>query len=85
MEELYQMIEDKIKAAGYDKEVDGFEIYNEICDEMEDKENGDYIFMVKKDGDEHFEYHVQIHDEDFNLSSLTIVNGNEKLFVDFDA
>lgn len=85
MEELYQMIEDKIRNAGYEKEVDGSDIYNEICDEIEEKENGDYILMVKKDGIEYFEYHVQVHDTDFNLSSLTIVNGEKKIFVDFDA
>ncbi|MGN0298840.1 MAG: hypothetical protein ACI4C1_06655 [Lachnospiraceae bacterium] len=85
MEELYQMIEEKIKAAGYDKEIDGSDIYNEICDEIEDKENGDYVLMVKKDGNEHFEYHVQIHDEDFNLSSLTIIDGENKWLIDFDA
>ena len=48
MEELYQLIEEKIRNAGYNGAVDGEEIYSEICDEIEGKENGHYIFMVKK-------------------------------------
>ena len=37
MEEIYRLIEDKIKAAGYNGAVSGEEIYDEICDEIEDK------------------------------------------------
>lgn len=84
MEEIYQMIENKIREAGYEKEVDGYEIYNELCDEMEEKEIGEYIFLVKKEGTEYFEYHVQIYENDFNLSQLVIVDGEKRLVVDFD-
>ncbi len=34
MEAIYKAIEDKIKASGYMGEVDGEEIYDEICDEI---------------------------------------------------
>ena len=37
MEELYQLIEEKIRNAGYNGAVDGEEIYSEICDEIEGK------------------------------------------------
>lgn len=84
MEELYQLIEDTIKKAGYEKEVDGYEIYNELCDEMEEKEEGEYIFLVKREGQEYFEYHVQIFQDNFNLSQLVIVDGEKRLVVDFD-
>ena len=74
MEELYQLIEEKIRNAGYNGAVDGEEIYSEICDEIEGKENGHYIFMVKKGDNVHFEYKMQVMDEQFNLSSIKIVD-----------
>ena len=48
MNELYQLIEEKIKAAGYPKEVDGREFYNDISDEADEKEKGTYMFIIKK-------------------------------------
>ena len=39
MEELYQEIENRILAAGYLKKVDGLEIYEQISDQIEGKEN----------------------------------------------
>ena len=48
MEEFYKAIEDKIKASGYPGEVNGEDIYNDICDQMEEKENGTYLFLSKK-------------------------------------
>ena len=84
MEELYKMIEDTISLAGYNGTVSGEEIYNEICDGIEGKENGVYIFMTKKEDDTIYEYNVQIYDEEFNLSTLTISKGEEKIVVNFD-
>lgn len=48
MEEFYQAIEDTIRMTGYNGPVNGEEIYNEISDEIEDKEPGAYVFMSKK-------------------------------------
>ena len=45
MEELYQEIENRILAAGYLEKVDGLEIYEQISDQIEGKENGSYIFL----------------------------------------
>lgn len=84
MEEIYRMIEEKIKAAGYPYEVNGQEIYDELCDEIEGKENGHYICMVKKEGKIHFEYHIEIMDEEFNLAGINIVDGEKTTYVDFD-
>lgn len=72
MEELYKAIEDKIKEAGYDGQVSGEEIYEEICDQIEGQENGTYIFMSKKEEDTFFEYTIEIMDEEFNLASIAI-------------
>lgn len=84
MDELYQMIEDKIRKAGYLGEVDGFDIYDEICDEIEDKEAGSYIFMSKKTDDIFFEYKVDVMEEEFNLSYIDIHVKDKVFHVDFD-
>ena len=72
MEELYELIEQKIRDAGYMGEIDGFAIYEEISDEIEEKENGSYIFMSKKTDTIFYEYKVDVLDEEFNLSYLDI-------------
>ena len=67
MEELYRMIEDKIYAAGYEGQVSGEEIYDEICDEIEDKEEGSYIFMSKKEDDTIYEYKIDVMEDQLIL------------------
>ena len=67
MEEIYRLIEEKIKDSGYLGYVSGEDIYNEICDEIEEKENGSYIFMSKKEDDVFFEFKIDVMDENFNL------------------
>lgn len=84
MEELYKAIEEKIRQAGYGKNVDGGKIYDEICDGIEGRENGTYVFMSRHDDDSIFEYNVQIFDEEFNLSFLTINDNGNIIKVDFD-
>lgn len=84
MEEFYKAIEDKIKASGYPGEVNGEDIYNDICDQMEEKENGTYLFLSKKDNGVVFEYKVDILDESFNLSYVHITANNDTFYIDFD-
>ncbi len=85
IEDFYTIIENKIKASGYNESISGEAIYNEICDEIEEKENGSYIFMVKQTDDTFFEYKIDVLDDDFNLSYVKI-NTPIKIFeVDFDA
>ena len=84
MNELYQAIEEKIRAAGYTGKIDGRELYDDICDRIEDKENGEYLLMSKRDDEVWFEYQLQIHDEDFNLSVLTIHTPKGDFTVNFD-
>lgn len=72
MEELYQAIEEKIKASGYPRAISGKEVYNDICDQIEGKENGSYILLSKFEDDVVFEYHITILDEEFNLGILTM-------------
>lgn len=84
MDELYQMIEQKIKDSGYQGKIDGFEIYEEISDEIEEKEIGSYIFMSKKTDTIFFEYKIDVMEEEFNLSYIDIHDGNKVYHVDFD-
>lgn len=85
MEELYRLIEEKIKNAGYPGEIDGCEFYGDVSDEAEDQENGTYIFIIKKS--ETLSYHgcMEIMDDEFDLHYVDIHVGDEKYHVDFDA
>ena len=71
MDELYQAIEEKIKAAGYPREISGQAVY-EIWYQIEGKENGSYVLLSKFEDDVIFEYHITIMDHEFNLGILTM-------------
>ena len=47
MNELYEAIEKKIKDAGYPRKISGVDVYNDICDQIDGKENGTYILLSK--------------------------------------
>lgn len=73
MEELYKAIEEKIKANGYPRKISGEDVYDDICDQINGKENGNYVLLSKIDDDVIFEYHITIMDSEFNLGVLTCV------------
>ena len=77
MEEVFRAIEDKIKETGYDGLIDGETFYDEICDEIEDKEVGSYLFMSKRDNGD-------VMEDQFNLSYVTITSGDRSFHADFD-
>lgn len=85
MEELYQAIEEKIKSSGYPRAISGKEVYNDICDQIEGKENGSYILLSKFGDDVVFEYHITILDEEFNLGILTMKTPEGVFETDFDS
>ena len=85
MEELYKLIEDKIKAAGYKGAVDGQEFYNDISDEADQKDNGTYMFMIKKEENLFYQGCMTIIDEEFDLHYVDIHAGEHIYHVDFDA
>ena len=58
MNELYEMIEKKIKESGYPRLISGSDVYDDICDQIEGKENGSYVVLSKFDDDVIFEYHI---------------------------
>ena len=84
MNELYELIEKKIKASGYPRPISGADVYDDICDQIEGKENGTYLFLSKKDNGVVFEYKVDILDESFNLSYVHITANNDTFHIDFD-
>ena len=85
MDELYKAIEEKIKAAGYPRPISGEDVYNDICDQIEEKENGMYLLLSKFEEDVVFEYHITIQDEEFNLGILTMRTPEGVFEADFDA
>ena len=85
MNELYEAMEQKIKASGYPRAISGEDVYNDICDQIDGKENGTYLLLSKFEEDVVFEYHITIQDEDFNLGILTMRTPEGVFEADFDA
>lgn len=84
MDEIYKAIENKISEAGFDRDVDGRDVYDDICEQIEDKEPGTYLVMSKFFDDVVFEYTVTVMENEFNLSLLTIVQDEKRIVIDFD-
>ena len=84
MNELYEAIEKKIKSYGYPRLISGEDVYDDICDQIEGKKNGEYILLSKIDDEDVFEYHITIQDDDFNLGILTMKTPEGVFEVDFD-
>lgn len=85
MDELYKAIEAKIKESGYKREISGRDVYNDICDQIDGKENGSYMLLSKFDDDVVFEYQITVMDSEFNLGLLTIKAPEGEFKIDFDA
>ena len=85
MNKFYKALEEKIKASGYPREISGRDVYNDICDQIEGKENGIYLLLSKFEEDVIFEYHITIRDEDFNLGILKMKTPEGEFVADFDA
>lgn len=84
MNELYQAIEKKIKESGYPREISGQMVYEDICEQIDGKENGVYLLISKFETDVIFEYHITIMDDEFNLGVLTMRTPEGEFVVDFD-
>ena len=85
MNELYQLIEEKIKASGYPGEISGREFYNNVSDEADEKEKGTYIFIIKKTEELYYKGCMTIMDDEFDLHYVDIHDGDQTYHVDFDA
>lgn len=85
MQELYDLIEEKIKKAGYPGEIDGCEFYRDLSDEMENQENGLFLFLIKKSDTLSYQGCMTILDEAFDLHYVDIHDAEKTYHVDFDA
>lgn len=85
MRELYELIEEKIKASGYPGEIDGEDFYGDICDEADEQENGTYVFIIKKSDVLSYKGCMTIMEEEFDLHYVDIHAGERVYHVDFDA
>lgn len=85
MDELYKAIEAKIKESGYKREISGRVVYNDICDQIDGRENGSYMLLSKFEDDVVFEYQITVMDSEFNLGLLTIKAPEGEFKIDFDA
>ena len=85
MNELYKLIEEKIKASGYPREINGREFYDDVSEEADEKENGDYIFLIKKTEELMYRGCMTIIHEQFDLHYVDIMEGDDTYHVDFDA
>lgn len=84
MNELYEAIEEKIKQAGYVRNISGKDVYDDICDQIDGRENGTYLLLSKFEEDVIFEYQITIMDDDFNLGILTIKAPEGEYRINFD-
>ncbi len=84
MEEIFQAIEQKIKESGYPGNVSGAAVYDDICDQIDGKENGAYLLLSKFEEDVVFEYQITILDEQFNLEALKIKAPEGEFDINFD-
>ena len=85
MDELYKAIEAKIKESGYKREISGRDVYNDICDQIDGRENGSNMLLSKFEDDVVFEYQITVMDSEFNLGLLTIKAPEGEFKIDFDA
>lgn len=85
MDELYRLIEKKVKDAGYPGVIDGCEFYDDISREADAQENGTYVFIIKKSDDLSYKGCMTIMEEEFDLHYVDIFENEATYHVDFDS
>ena len=78
------MIEKKIKASGFTREISGEQVYMDVNAQIDGKENGSYVLMSKFEEDVTFEYQIEVLDEEFDLHILNIKAPEGEFRIDFD-
>lgn len=84
MLEIFDEIERRIRKAGYLGEINGRQFYFDISDEAENKEEGTYMFIIKKSDIISYEGCMDIMDKQFDLHYVDICVGDLRYHVDFD-
>ncbi len=72
MDELYQAIEEKIKAAGYPREYPDRLFTKISVTRLKEKKMAVMYYCPEFEDDVIFEYHITIMDHEFNLGILTM-------------
>lgn len=85
MDELYALIEEKIRNAGYHGPIDGKEFYQEVSNEADEQEQGQYVFLIKKSDTLFYQGNMDILEHEFDLHYVDIHDGDQVYHVDFDA
>lgn len=84
MNELYKLIEEKIKASGYPEEIDGADFYHDVSEEADNQDTGTYLFIIKKNDTLSYKGCMTILEDEFDLHYVDIVEGEQVYHVDFD-
>lgn len=84
MNELFELIEERIKSAGYMGDVNGKDFYYDISAEADEKEDGTYMFIIKKTENLFYKGCMTIMEKEFDLHFVDIVDGENSYHVDFD-
>ena len=79
MNELYRLIEEKIKAAGYPGTIDGREFYDDINNEADNQDNGKYQIVTGlcegASGPYNFGTHLWAKFDDLDAWEDKLING----------
>ncbi len=59
-------------------------VYEDICEQIDGKDNGTYLLISKFEEDVIFEYNITIMDDEFNLGLLTMHTPEGEFSADFD-
>ena len=85
MEDLYRVIEEKIRKSGYPGVINGEEFYEQVSAEADRHENGTYLFFIKQTETDFYQGCMEILDDAFDLKYVDIHEGGKVFHVDFDA
>ena len=80
MNELYELIEERIKSAGYMRDIDGKDFYYDISAEAEEKEDGTYMFIIKKTETLFYKGCMTIMEKEFDLHFVHNLSGKDTNF-----
>lgn len=83
MDELYAMIEERIKASGFPGKINGREFYKDVSDEADEQSEGMYMFVIKKEEGLSYQGCMDIFEDQFDLHYVDIICGEDKYHVDF--
>lgn len=85
MEEFYRIIEEKIKKSGYPGDISGREFYADVCDEADEQDLGLFLCIIKKSDTLSYEVRIENLEDQIDLKTADIYDGDKVYHVDFDA